>query len=375
MNETIILAMVKPYIADNTISNKEFEMVFDMLSQDEKKRAVEILARAGIYLIDKENTGDDETFILEIEAGDGSEESDFEGEDADVRILYDERLFKDKDYIESLKDGWDANARGPVKLDNITLCAMIQNGDKQAIQSLCIKNKGLVDKWAAKYQKAYHNRLDFEDLVQVGFMGMIKAAFKFDTKLGYSFSTYAVWWIRQAISREIMDHGYAIRIPVHMMERINKVSRLEDEVSDKDIEDRVSYISNETGLSEDAVTECMILRTNIVTYASLNTSVGEDSDAGELMEFIPSDEIIPVEDAVSKKELRERLITALETLTDKEQRVLRLRFGIDDGRARTLEEVGREFNVTRERIRQIEAKALRKLRHPARSRKLKDFLD
>ena len=237
-----------------------------------------------------------------------------------------------------------------------------------------MKNKKLVDKCVVAYRKKYENRLDFEDMEQVGFMGLIKAARKFEIRQGNAFSTYAVWWIKQAISREIMDNGYPIRIPVHMMERISKVTRVEELYIGLNIEARIKKISEELSIPEEAVRECLILRNNYLSYVSLNVHIGNEEDT-ELVEMIPQEGILSVEGIVTDRELRRALEDVMSTLTQKEQKILRLRFGLDDGRARTLEEVGKQFNVTRERIRQIEAKALRKLKHPSRARKIKDYLD
>lgn len=225
------------------------------------------------------------------------------------------------------------------------------------------------------YQKRFGNRLDFDDLEQVGFIGLIKAANRFNISQGTAFSTYAVFWIKQTISREIMDNGYAIRIPVHMMERINKVIAIDSQLSGEytKVIQRIPLIADETGLSEEEVRECLILKKNYLTYASLDSPIGEEEDSF-LGEMIPDTETPSVEDIVSNILLRKQLEESLSTLTLREQQIIRLRFGLDDGCPKTLEVVGQSFNVTRERIRQIEAKALRKMKHPSRSRKLKDFL-
>jgi RNA polymerase primary sigma factor len=243
------------------------------------------------------------------------------------------------------------------------------------VQDLCVKNKRLVDKYVTVYQKRYGNRLDFEDLEQVGFLGLIKAAKRFDFQQGTSFSTYAVWWIKQAISREIMDNGYAIRIPVHMMERINKVVRLDNEYIGQGLgnPERLEAISKELNLTIEDIRECLILKSNYLSYASLNAPVGED-ETTELGEFIPEDEVKSIEGVIADRALRETLESVISALKPREQEILRLRFGFDNNHVRTLEEVGAVFGVTRERIRQIEAKALRKLRHPSRLKKLTDFL-
>lgn len=253
--------------------------------------------------------------------------------------------------------------------EEIRLAERIEEGDQYAKKKLAEANLRLVVSIAKRY---VGRGMLFLDLIQEGNLGLIKAVEKFDYRKGFKFSTYATWWIRQAITRAIADQARTIRIPVHMVETINKLIRVQRQLLQELGRDPLpEELSKHMDMPVDKVREILKIAQEPV---SLETPIGEEEDS-HLGDFIPDDEAPAPAEAAAFTMLKEQLINVLDTLTPREEKVLRLRFGLDDGRARTLEEVGKEFNVTRERIRQIEAKALRKLRHPSRSKKLKDYLD
>jgi RNA polymerase primary sigma factor len=253
--------------------------------------------------------------------------------------------------------------------DEVELAMRIKNGDEEAKRRLAEANLRLVVSIAKRY---VGRGMLFLDLIQEGNMGLIKAVEKFDHNKGFKFSTYATWWIRQAITRAIADQARTIRIPVHMVETINKLIRVSRQLlQELGREPSPEEIAAEMELTVEKVREIMKIAQEPV---SLETPIGEEDDS-HLGDFIEDQEALAPADAAAYELLKEQLEDVLDTLTEREENVLRLRFGLDDGRTRTLEEVGKVFGVTRERIRQIEAKALRKLRHPSRSKRLKDFLE
>ena len=317
--------------------------------------------------------------------------SETEPDDFDILLSDDVELTEDPDLIMDEPQDVDLEASlpkgiavdDPVRMylkeigkvpllsadEEIELAKRMEQGDEEAKKRLCEANLRLVVSIAKRY---VGRGMLFLDLIQEGNLGLIKAVDKFDYTKGYKFSTYATWWIRQAITRSIADQARTIRIPVHMVETINKLIRVSRQLLQTyGREPSPEEIAEEMGISVDKVREIQKIAQEPV---SLETPIGEEEDS-HLGDFIPDEDVPAPAEAAAFSMLKEQLVEVLDTLTEREQKVLKLRFGLDDGRARTLEEVGKEFDVTRERIRQIEAKALRKLRHPSRSKKLKDYLE
>ncbi|SDY00878.1 RNA polymerase sigma factor RpoD [Eubacterium barkeri] len=305
-----------------------------------------------------------------------------DGLDIDINVEELEEIEVDEEPIVEVDISDSVSVNDPVRLylkeigkvpllsaeEEMDLAQRMEQGDDFAKKKLAEANLRLVVSIAKRY---VGRGMSFLDLIQEGNLGLIKAVEKFDYTKGFKFSTYATWWIRQAITRAIADQARTIRIPVHMVETINKLIRVSRQLlQELGREPTPAEIGKEMGFSEEKVREIQKIAQDPV---SLETPIGEEEDS-HLGDFIPDDEAPAPAEAASFALLKEQLIEVLSTLTEREEKVLRLRFGLDDGRARTLEEVGKEFNVTRERIRQIEAKALRKLRHPSRSKKLKDYL-
>lgn len=346
----------------------EYQEIVDFLAElalneEQIEKVIEHLEKSGIDVL--RITNDDDDDVIDDEEIMLSEEDEVDMENIDLSVP-DGISIEDpvRMYLKEI---------GKVPLlsaeEEIELAQRMEEGDEEAKKRLAEANLRLVVSIAKRY---VGRGMLFLDLIQEGNLGLIKAVEKFDYRKGYKFSTYATWWIRQAITRAIADQARTIRIPVHMVETINKLIRVSRQLlQELGREPLPEEIAEEMNLPVERVREILKISQEPV---SLETPIGEEEDS-HLGDFIQDDNVPVPADAAAFTLLKEQLVEVLGTLTEREQKVLRLRFGLDDGRARTLEEVGKEFNVTRERIRQIEAKALRKLRHPSRSRKLKDYLD
>ncbi|MGI6727857.1 MAG: RNA polymerase sigma factor RpoD [Anaerovoracaceae bacterium] len=362
VDEVIERAKRKGSITLQEISNHLENIDMDKNQMDD---LYDTIISMGIEIISESDPDDSEIIALESEEDTKTDIS--EDEEADVEASLPKGIAVDDPVRMYLKE------IGTVPLltaeEEVELAKRMENGDIEAQKRLCEANLRLVVSIAKRY---VGRGMLFLDLIQEGNLGLIKAVDKFDWRKGYKFSTYATWWIRQAITRSIADQARTIRIPVHMVETINKLIRISRQLlQEYGREPTPEEIAVEMDIPEEKVLEILKIAQEPV---SLETPIGEEEDS-HLGDFIPDDDVPAPSEAAAFSMLKEQLVEVLDTLTEREQKVLRLRFGLDDGRARTLEEVGRRFDVTRERIRQIEAKALRKLRHPSRSKKLKDYLE
>ena len=351
--ESITEQLLKDGKKDGKLSYDEIGDAFEkiQIDSDDIDELYKTFEKEGINLVDKKDLKDDE------------DEVDISKEDLSVPkgVTVDDPV---RMYLKEI---------GKISLltaeEEVEIAKRMEAGDESAKKELAEANLRLVVSIAKRY---VGRGMSFLDLIQEGNLGLMKAVDKFDYTKGFKFSTYATWWIRQAITRAIADQARTIRIPVHMVETINKLVRVQRQlVQDLGRDPLPEEIAAEMNLDVERVREIQKIAQEPV---SLETPIGEEEDS-HLGDFIPDDEILSPQDAATFTLLKEQLNSVLETLTEREKKVLTLRFGLDDGRARTLEEVGKEFDVTRERIRQIEAKALRKLRHPSRSKKLKDYLE
>ncbi|HHY81851.1 MAG TPA: sigma-70 family RNA polymerase sigma factor [Clostridiales bacterium] len=335
MNENYIIQKIKPYLNDQgMLGEEDFDRIFSMLNRRQQYKVIDILIAHNI------------------------------------EIDYENRSISKKSKFEENPNF--ANKVNLNKLTNEQLCVMYQKGYRQALDALIIKNENLVWSRVKIHGRSFRHKLDDDDLFQYGVIGMMIAAKKFDTIKESKFTTYAIWWIDQQILRSIADYGFTIRLPVHAFDSLIKIMRVFRENPDCS-KDQIYEKVKEYGFSRSKFESLLNIAHNILSITSLNTYVGEDEDS-ELSNFVKDDISQSIEEQIEQKELKHIVKELLNTITPKEQKVLKLRYGIEDNRQRTLEEVGKEFNVTRERIRQIEARALRKLRHPSRSKLLKDFV-
>ncbi len=334
MNKEYILDKIKPYLnSKGMLGEDDFDKLFSKLSVSQQYEIINILINENIDI-------DYDCVRIEI---------------PNIKIPV--NTFSDTYRID--------------KLSNEQLCVIYQQGYNLALGILVSKNIRLVWSRVLKYGTKFKHKLDQEDLVQYGSIGLIKAAERFDIKKEAKFTTYAIWWIDQQILRSIADFGFTIRLPVHYFEQVNSLMRLFSKNPDY-TKEQIFELVYENGMDRERFEEILLITQNIMSLASLNSYIGEDEES-ELGDFKVDDINPSVEEQVELSILRETINLVLNTLTAKEKNILEQRFGLDDGIVKTLEQVGKEYNVTRERIRQIEVKALRKLRHPSRSNKLREF--
>lgn len=357
LNREYILEAIRPYLTkDKKLRESDFNRLFSDLTRKEQYQIIEILIDADIdYVDDEASPPIDQKSIIDI-----------------FTEIESESIVETKKSHAAPKSTLGRDAKQLLGLKNEQLCALYQQGDPLALEALVLKNEKFVYRDALALSKQFkQDSLTIDDIVQYGNIGLIAAADRFDVTRGFSFLTYAGHWIKQSITRNIIDHAYLIRLPVHVMERARRfwgVRAAHPNFTEAELIEEIITWGYATSAKE--IRHLLNLGDLYLNTTSLNVLVGEDEET-ELEEFIPSDS--SVEDVVEQTFLRESLENVLSTLTPREEKILRLRFGFDDGIERTLEDVGKMFNVTRERIRQIENKALRKLRHPSRTKHIRDF--
>lgn len=335
MNKEYILSKIKPYInGKGMIGEEDFEKLFSRLTRTQQYDIINILIKANIEI------------------------------DYDNICVESHKTIANQAVLSSMSK---IN-----KLTNEQLCVMFQQGNQLALETLIVKNTKLIWSRVLKHGRRYKHKLDDEDLVQYGTIGLMKAVKKFDLKKETMFTTYAVWWIDQQILRSIADFGFTIRLPVHYFEQVNSLMRILSQNPDLSKE-QIFELAAENRINREKFEEILLITKNIMSLTSLNAYVGEDEES-ELGDFVIDDLSPNVEEQVEYKMLKETLALVLDTLVPREQDVIEQRFGLVDGVDKTLEQIGTKYNLTRERIRQIEAKALRKLRHPSRSKKLKNYM-
>lgn len=363
----MILSMVAPYIKDNQLTYDDFDYVFGkILIHRDQYTVVEFLENKGIHLVD--------VIIPSKEAIDNPEimtESNHEKTLSKIDIN-EKQAPHDKESSDIVKQPLLEKLN--IYQSNEQLCLLAQRGSQQAMQDLCIKNERLVKKIASRY-KQRTTLLDLEDLMQVGYGGLMRAVKRFQAAKGVRFSTYAVFWIRQAIDRALKTEDLLVRLPVHMHEKIYRVAKCDNKLWNQGIvnlDDRIERIALICKIEVKEVEKIMMYRDQFYHKVSLDTPVGEEQGSF-LCDFIPDKESPSVEEQVCNKQMVEEVNAVLKTLTEKQANVIRLRFGFDGSKGKTLEEIGQEYGLSRERIRQIEEKALRRLRHSSRSRRLRDY--
>lgn len=369
INVEVVMKMVEPYIVDNAITYWEFDNLFEMLSKQEQYEVVDVLIKNNIELVDIIEEKDD-SFASEEPSTLFEHNNELSNpSQKDFEIKYESSLFEDGknvgDYVFQFSN---------VKQNNETLCALIQQGNQQAKNDLCVKNERLVFSIAKRYLGFRGNKLEINDLMQFGFLGLLRAADLFDFNMGAKFSTYAVPWIRQSITRGLADEGFSIRIPVHMFEKVSKVIRLDNRLAAEgnNYQERIGLIASEMAIDIKEVEKCFSIRDAFLRCSSLDIPVDEDGET-PLKFFLEDETALCPEQIVELEELNKQILILLSLLTPKEAEIIKMRFGIGREQPMTLEEIGVIYGVTRERIRQIENKALRKLKHPSRRKVIESY--